>query len=186
MNTVHDDEGTSRSTANGTAIDKASDVPLGVAVDDRPATKPSRAATNNREDRTRAFLLIGGILSGVLLLVLLGNTVLRPMIVNQRQATLERITSDQVQLLATIAEAYYVTEGTMPTAVSELLDDERMETSDGRDLWGTPFGIRTEPLDAGMGTRLILTSAGPDQEFGTNDDLSAERVLGVPAQAEVD
>jgi len=179
---LRDDENNGQSNSGGTPSGMKNAVPLGVAVDDRPAAKPSRAATNDRADRTRAFMLIGGILALVVLLVILGNTALRPLISNQRNLTLERITAEQVDLLATIAGEHYLANGTIPTTVEELLDDERLETSDGRDLWGTPFVMHTQDLQCGDGVRLIVTSAGPDLEFGTPDDLVAERVLGIPAQ----
>jgi len=187
VNAVRDDDENSGPTnADNASRGKGSAVPLGVAVDDRPTRKPSRAATNDREDRIRALMLIGAILSGVLLMVVLGSTVLRPLISNQRQLTLVRITSEQVELLAEIAEEHYQTYGVIPTAVSELLKDERLETTDGRDLWGTGFVLHTEQLESGGGTQLFVTSAGPDKEFGTDDDLVADRVLGVPSQSSVD
>lgn len=158
----------------------SSGVPLGTAIDDRPVVKPSRAAKNDAADRRRAFILIGSILCGVLLLVVLGQTVLRPYIVAQRERTLIRITSDQLEVLATLVDREYRERGVLILNMQELLLDEQLETSDGRDLWGTPFALSTE--DAGDDGRslVVVRSAGPDREFGTPDDLVFERLLSQP------
>jgi len=161
-------------------------VPLGVAVDDRPVPKPSRAATNDAADRRRAFLLIGSILCGVLLLTVLGQTVLRPFIGAQRERTLIRITSDQLEVLAALVDREYQQRGVLILNMQDLLLDDQLETSDGRDLWGTPFALGTE--DAGDDGRylVVVRSAGPDREFGTSDDLAYERLLSRPEYPELE
>ena len=162
-----------------------SGVPFGVAIDDRPVAKPSRAATNDAADRRRAFILIGSILCAVLLLIVLGQTVLKPYIVAQRERTLIRITSDQLEVLASLVDREYRDRGVLILSMQELLLDEQLETSDGRDLWGSPFALSTE--DAGEDGRslLIVRSAGPDREFGTSDDLVHERLLSPPSYPDV-
>lgn len=152
-------------------------VPLGQAVDDRPAPRRSRAATNDAGDRKRALLLIGSLLMGVLLVVILGNTVLKPLIVDRRERTMIRITGDQVRALAEIAADRYLATGFVPAGFSDLRGDDRLETSDGSDLWGTPFTISRGGGSGSGEFRIVVRSAGPDREFQTEDDLVAERVL---------
>jgi hypothetical protein len=152
------------------------DVPLGVAVNDRPPRKPNRAATNDAEDRRRALILIGILIGSVLLLVVLGNTVLRPAIVSQRERMLIDITREQVDELATLSQNFYDREGFVPTVFGDLQDIERLETADGRDLWGNPFAFVAGQADDGT-SMIRIRSAGPDGEFETDDDIVTERRL---------
>ncbi|MFU8829485.1 MAG: hypothetical protein ACNA8P_08645 [Phycisphaerales bacterium] len=153
------------------------DVPLGLAIDDRPERRRSRAATNDAADRRKAFLLIGGILILVLVLVLIGSTVLAPWIRTQREQTVIRVTQDQVETLADLAEERFLATGGIVRSFDELRDDKVLETSKGTDLWGHPFRISSEPGPDPSMVVLIVASAGPDGQLGTSDDIVAERVL---------
>ncbi len=161
--------------------EKRKPVPLGVAVDDRPPQKPSRAATNDADDRRRALLLIGAMIGAVLLLVILGNTVLRPAIVGQRERILIRVTQDQAEEFVELAQRFYQRRGFTPTGFEELRDEERLETSKGVDLWGNPFLFVTIDLETGE-QAVLVRSAGPDGEFETDDDISAEGVLSTRSE----
>ena len=151
-------------------------VPLGVAVDDRPARTPKPGASNDADDRRRAFVIIGAILGGVLLVVILGNTVLRPFIVSQHEKMLIGVTERQVEELADLAVEFQREQGVAPTGYADLASLERLETSKGRDQWGTGFGFEARTGPEG-GRVLTVRSAGPDAEFDTDDDIEAERVL---------
>ncbi|MFG0293443.1 MAG: hypothetical protein ACF8MJ_09865 [Phycisphaerales bacterium JB050] len=156
--------------------DNREPVPLGVARDDAPPPKPSRAATNDAEDRRKALILIGVLLGVVLLLVILGNTVLRPAILAQRERMLIRVTQDQTQEFVDLAQRYYLSKGRAPGGFDDLSDIERLETSKGIDLWGNPFVFSTVDRETGERT-ILIRSAGPDGEFETNDDITAQGEL---------
>lgn len=151
-------------------------VPLGVALDDAPLPKPSRAATNDAEDRRRALILIGILLGVVLLLVILGNTVLRPVIMAQRERMLIRVVQDQAQEFVELARQYNLSEGRPPRGFEDLSDFERLETSKGVDLWGNPF-VFSSPVNESGGRDILIRSAGPDGEFETEDDIIARGEL---------
>lgn len=157
-----------------------SPVPLGVAIDDRPAKPPKRGASNDADDRRRALLIIAGIVGGVLLVVILGNTVLRPFIAAQHERVLIGVTERQVEELADLAVEYYRDRGIAPTGYADLSSSDRLETATGRDQWGSAFVF--DVLSGSDGTRSIsVRSAGPDGEFGTDDDIASERAL-VPTE----
>jgi len=159
------------------------EVPLGVAIDDRPDKARKPGAANDADDRRRALMIIGGILAGVLLVVILGNTVLRPFIVAQHESMLIGVTERQVDDLADLAAEYQREAGVAPSGFADLASLERLETSQGRDQWGTGFVFdsRSEPDGA---RTLSVRSAGPDTEFGTEDDIVAERTVLVADSAE--
>lgn len=155
-------------------------MPYGVAVDDRPPERRSKAATNDAADHRKALLLIGSILGTVLMLVVLGTTVLRPIIMEQRERTLIRITNEQLDMLAGMVDRIYIDRGELIISMDVLLLEEQLETSDGRDLWGTRFVLSTEPAGEEDRTLLVIRSAGPDRSFDTADDLVIERLLSAP------
>ena len=54
----------------------------------------------------------------------------------------------------------------------EWMDERYADPNLTRDAWNTPYRLR-----AGSRTTYYVISAGPDQEFGTDDDLQARLVL---------
>lgn len=147
-------------------------VPYGTAIDQRPAVKRSRAATNDASDRSRAFLLIAGILGVVLLAVILGHTVLRPWILAVRERTAIRITQEQAELLGELARSRYRATGVIIDSYEQVREEKILETFKGRDLWGNGFRLLHEWDEAGRVVFRVL-SAGPDGEFETDDDIEA-------------
>lgn len=67
--------------------------------------------------------------------------------------------------------------GYLPPTVEELdlYIHRRVEGSDGVDGWGTPYTLIREP------DSVAVVSAGPDREFGTDDDISEKIRFGTPA-----
>lgn len=72
--------------------------------------------------------------------------------------------STETGTIAFAIEKHVARTGSAPTSLGEVDLSEASRT----DFWGTPY--RYEPDPAG-GTDWTLSSAGPDGEFGTTDDL---------------
>lgn len=56
-----------------------------------------------------------------------------------------------------------------PGSVEDLISSGRLEDTDPNDPWGTPYRIQC------AGHNIIVTSAGADREFESEDDVSTAR-----------
>jgi len=83
--------------------------------------------------------------------------------------TRTEITKVNMGQLEKAVEIYVTAEGSVPADLKELFAS-RFVGGDASDAWGRP--IRFQKLsDSGY----RLTSAGPDGQFGTKDDINIER-----------
>lgn len=88
------------------------------------------------------------------------------------QPALRWMTNQELQQIAGDLEEYVVSRGSLPARAGEFeswLRDRYRDDKFHTDSWGTPYRLR---LASGGQFRVI--SAGTDQEFDTEDDLTAE------------
>ena len=89
-----------------------------------------------------------------------------------------RITAAEatVQSISEACTTYYIEKKKMPTSLNQLVegDDENPPIIDGGegalvDPWDTELKMETH------GKRFTIISAGPDGEFGTEDDIRSDK-----------
>ena len=86
-----------------------------------------------------------------------------------------KMTHTYIAQIANAVYAYAAANDAQPDSLDELLRPSPPDDHSGcthcfdpilRDVWGTPFRYTQQ------GTTFTITSAGPDKEFGTADDIS--------------
>ena len=81
-----------------------------------------------------------------------------------------------VQSVSEAVTSYYIGKKKMPTSLSQLVEgsDDEPPVLDGgegalEDPWGNELKYEVK------GKRFVVTSAGPDREFGTEDDIRSDK-----------
>jgi len=105
-----------------------------------------------------------------------------------RKALREHGNEDSVEMISrTVAELYKKDPPPTPAAIDEALREmiraERLTAELGRDqrpvdIYGTPFRVRHEA--DGRRHKVTATSAGPDRQFDTPDDIRRETTWETP------
>jgi hypothetical protein len=81
------------------------------------------------------------------------------------------VTNQELRQIVTDLERWEDTRGSIPMRPEEFdrwLNDRYRQESSRMDSWGTRYGLQV------LGDQIIVISAGPDGEFGTEDDLTQE------------
>ena len=102
------------------------------------------------------FLILGPLLLGLLL----------PALGTARARASDIATTKQIEFIQYAAEEYKTEKGTYPTSFAVLEEDSYIGPDQTKDAWDTEL-----KFEGGGDTRPIITSAGRDKEFGTDDDL---------------
>ena len=94
----------------------------------------------------------------------------------------DRLNDHTIRVADGIARYREVQGAAMPASLRDLsltigLDGQSCFTENLKDHWFHPYAYA--PINAAAGT-FTLASAGPDGQFGTRDDLSAQRGPGDP------
>src|SRR6056297_1631559 len=133
-----------------------------------------------RKRRANAFTLIEMLLVIVIIGVLAGM-VITSLSGRSQEARVARAQSDIRGQLSLALDMYEQDTGRYPTqeeGLTVLVDDPGVTEWKGPylkgglkdDPWGQPYRYTLESSEAGR-TRYILASAGPDGQFGTEDDI---------------
>lgn len=122
-----------------------------------------------KEPRTAAITgsVLGGL--GILEFLILGPLLLGaflPAVARAREYAAIGATTEQIKFIQYAAEEYKTEKGTYPTSFAALEKDSFIGPDRTKDKWDTEF-----KFEGGGDTRPIITSAGRDKEFGTDDDL---------------
>ena len=115
--------------------------------------------------RPRGFAIAGTIVGLVLssVLLLAGGGVWAVLKFGKAGAAIGVI-AGQSTVLEPQVDAYITETGSMPSS----LDDVHLPASAKIDPWGTPYRFNADTPSSGNWT---ITSAGPDQQFGSADDI---------------
>ena len=125
-----------------------------------------------KEPRTAATVgsVLGGI--GILEFLILGPLMLGiflPAVARARDIAQEAQTLDRIHMVQAASETFKTDNGQYPTSMEELENAKLILPKDTEDPWDNALkfvgGGETEP---------VITSSGPDGEFGTEDDLPSQ------------
>ena len=122
-----------------------------------------------KEPRTAATVgtIFGGI--GIIEFILLAPLMLGiflPALVSARDSAQERITTYRIHAVQTASETFKADNGEYPTSMDQLEEAKLLPPKEAKDSWDN--GLK---LVGGGETKPVITSSGPDGEFGTEDDL---------------
>ncbi len=99
----------------------------------------------------------------------------RPLIVERTRPVLDRVftwaTTDEMERIAHDLVAYEDAFNEFPESAEDFLNwlTEQYQADDAMtDSWGSPYAFKRS------GASFTLVSAGPDEQFGTDDDLQVE------------
>jgi competence protein ComGC len=122
-----------------------------------------------KEPRTAATVgtIFGGI--GIIEFILLGPLmlgILLPALASARDSAQKQITTNRIHAVQTASETFKADNGEYPTSMDQLEEAKLLPPKEAKDSWDN--GLK---LVGGGETKPVVTSSGPDGEFGTEDDL---------------
>ncbi len=117
--------------------------------------EPRKAAT--------AGAIIGGI--GFLIFPLM-VAILLPAVSNARHTARIMQSNYKIHSIQSGSEQYHAEHNAYPTSMDQLQDGGYINADDRNDAWDNPYRF-----EGGGKTAPVITSAGKDGEFGTDDDV---------------
>jgi len=122
-----------------------------------------------KEPRTTAIVgtIFGGI--GIIEFIILGPLmlgILLPALARARDSAKQMVTTSHIQAIESASETFKADNGSYPTSLLELENSKLINPKVTKDAWENAI-----KLAGGGDTRPVITSAGKDGLFDTDDDL---------------
>lgn len=128
-------------------------------------TNRRRAIRNAR----RAFSLLEIMLVLAIIGVLMGVAAVN--LLGQSERAQVRATEQTLEVVRRAIEQYAIdNRNTYPENLQVLINERILEQGSLEDAWGEPLYF--SPQRDSAGNPYVLISAGPDREFGTEDDIN--------------
>ena len=122
-----------------------------------------------KEPRTAA--ITGTVLGGVgiiefIIMVPLMIGILLPALASAKNSAELQITTTRIKKIQSASELYKLDNGAYPKSIDEMVNEKLITPKETKDAWDNAV-----KLAGGGDTKPVITSAGKDGEFGTEDDL---------------
>lgn len=126
-----------------------------------------RRREKTRARRRRAGMTLIEIMIVVIVMALIATAVGVAVLPMLERAKVKQATVDAASIRG-VAEYWLADHGTCPSMVELREAGEVNESGRASDPWDTPWSIECEA------SRVIVISAGPDRQLGTEDDIPVE------------